>query len=214
MGTGHDDFHIAMQRFNADIVAINETWLREGQEERAPVVPGYRFRNTPRPASMRRGRGGGVGFYIKCGVRARLVSHPTADIEQMWLTVTLNGRKYIIGTAYRPNWVNIDIFFDALTESVTSFTKFDNIILMGDFNINMLDISDVKTTKFKMFLHCMGLEQVVNDPTHYSPCNDTLIDVVCTDAPIRNVLVSNITGTLGHAMINVIRRSHYKFCVT
>ncbi|RVE41579.1 hypothetical protein evm_013772 [Chilo suppressalis] len=41
--TGHDDFLIAMSRFEADIVAINETWLPAGQEARAPIVPGYRL---------------------------------------------------------------------------------------------------------------------------------------------------------------------------
>ncbi|XP_063632474.1 probable cytochrome P450 313a1 [Cydia splendana] len=45
-------------------MAINETWLREGEEGRAPVVPNYSLRHVPRPRSVRE-RGGGVGFYIR-----------------------------------------------------------------------------------------------------------------------------------------------------
>ncbi|XP_048486439.1 uncharacterized protein LOC125490638 [Plutella xylostella] len=33
-------------------MAINETWLREGEIDRAPVIPGYRLRHTPRPPAL------------------------------------------------------------------------------------------------------------------------------------------------------------------
>lgn len=188
--------------FDADIVAINETWLRKGEEQRAPNVPGYRLRNAPRPVCMRSGRGGGVAFYVKQGVRARLVAHPAAHIEQMWLSFTINARSFIIGTAYRPNWISVDVFLDALTESLTHFSNHDYVILLGDFNINMLE-SNEKSMKLNNFLNYMELKQVVREPTHFSVQNETLIDVVCTNASVREIFVSNITGSLGHAMVNV-----------
>lgn len=49
----------------------------------------------------------------------------------------------------------------------------------------------------------MGLEQVVTEPKHFTSHSETLIDVVCTDARVRDVSVTNITGKLGHSMINV-----------
>ncbi|CAK1555038.1 unnamed protein product, partial [Leptosia nina] len=42
-----------------DILAVKETWLREGETGRAPQVTGYRLRHIPRPPSVRT-RGGGV----------------------------------------------------------------------------------------------------------------------------------------------------------
>ncbi|KOB70049.1 Bromodomain adjacent to zinc finger domain protein 2B, partial [Operophtera brumata] len=36
LGTGHDNFIAAMEKYSADIMAINETWIREGEIGRAP----------------------------------------------------------------------------------------------------------------------------------------------------------------------------------
>lgn len=148
-----------MNRFEPDIVTINETWLPAGQEARAPTVPGYRLRNTPRPQHMRGGRGGGVAFYVKQGMRVRYVKHPNGGIEQMWLSTIVNGYRVIVGTAYRPQWLNVDLFIDALTESVTFFSNYDHVVLLGDFNINLLDSSNNSVIKFNQFLSCMDLKQ-------------------------------------------------------
>ncbi|KAG7299985.1 hypothetical protein JYU34_017020, partial [Plutella xylostella] len=49
LGTGHDELIATVLRYDVDIMAINETWLREGEIDRAPVIPGYKLRHTPRP---------------------------------------------------------------------------------------------------------------------------------------------------------------------
>ncbi|CAK1548762.1 unnamed protein product [Leptosia nina] len=68
-----------------DILAVKETWLREGETGRAPQVTGYRLRHIPRPPSVRT-RGGGVGFYINKMMSVRLLSHPAVNlVEQMWM---------------------------------------------------------------------------------------------------------------------------------
>lgn len=74
MGTNHDDFVPMVERYRFDILAINVTWLRHGEEGRAPTVPGYRLRHVPRPANVRCGRGKGVGFYVRRGLNVRTVS--------------------------------------------------------------------------------------------------------------------------------------------
>ncbi|CAG4954216.1 unnamed protein product [Colias eurytheme] len=62
-------------RHAVDIMAINETWLRAGEEGRAPAVPGYRLRHRPRPPDVR-SRGGGVGFYVRDGLTIHVLKHP------------------------------------------------------------------------------------------------------------------------------------------
>ncbi|CAG9120059.1 unnamed protein product [Plutella xylostella] len=156
-----------MQRYGADIVGINETWLKQNMDERAPVVPGYKLRHVPRPPALR-GRGGGIGFYIKNGISTRIRKHPVSPtVEQMWLSCTVNSIKLLIGTAYRPEWLDINTFFDALTDSVTSFSGYDQLLLMGDFNIDLLTNNN-KTALFKDFLHSVGLTQTVQQPTHFA----------------------------------------------
>lgn len=41
LGTGHDELCVQVDRLLPDILAINETWLRSGEDARAPVIPGY-----------------------------------------------------------------------------------------------------------------------------------------------------------------------------
>ncbi|CAG4962479.1 unnamed protein product [Colias eurytheme] len=127
MGGGHDPSHYALPPWNnggvdvmleahgLDILALNETWTKEGMEKFAPTMPGYKFLNTPRPLG---GRGGGVGFYIREGLRVRTRAHPPAVLEQMWVELTVAGvGRIAIGTAYRPESVRVAAAIDALSES-------------------------------------------------------------------------------------------------
>lgn len=204
LGSRHDEFLVAMETLEVDIMAINETWLRQGEEGRAPTVPGYRLRHVPRPAGVRGGRGGGVGFYLRRGVRARAAAHPpSSQVEQMWLKLNVNSHSVIIGTAYRPPWLDVNVFLDAITDSLSSFANVDKVLLVGDFNINVLNPSDNKTKLLNNFLHCCKLRQIVTEPTHFTDHSETLIDVACTDARVCGHSVSHIPELGQHAIISI-----------
>lgn len=204
LSTNHDDFIAAMDGYDVDIMAINETWLRAGEVGRAPRVPGYRLRHIPRPQHICGGRGGGVGYYIRHGLNVRTRPHPADpqhnNVEQMWLSFTIHGKNIAIGTAYRPPWLNVELFLDALSDSVNFFSGCDSIIVLGDFNINLLDINDNKTKLFNITLQCLNLSQIVTSPTHFTANSQSLIDVVCTDLQPKLVTVDPV-GTLGHSFI-------------
>lgn len=205
LGTNHDDFIAGMIKHNVEIMAVNETWLQAGEEGRAPHVPGYCLRHVPRPPTVRAGRGGGVGFYIKRGVKFRTFSHPVdpkhQSVEQMWLTLKVNGKKVAIGTAYRPPWLDVELFLDALTDTVNSVSCCDNIIVLGDFNINMLSTNDNKTKNLLTVLRCLNLSQIVTSPTHFTNTSQSLIDVVCTDLVARHVVVEPVGSLFGHSFV-------------
>ncbi|KAG7296539.1 hypothetical protein JYU34_020328 [Plutella xylostella] len=204
LSTSHDDFIAAMLSITPDIIAINETWIRKDEKEKAPSVPGYRLRYTPRPESVRNGRGGGVGFYIKRGLHVRYLQGPSCTtVDQMWLRSSVNGKVFLIGTAYRPHWVHVDTFFDALTESILFFSDYEHLILMGDFNINFLDHNESKTKQLHDFLTSTNLIQYVNEPTHFTQSSETLIDLFCTNTAVREVKVTHIPDLNRHAIVTV-----------
>lgn len=64
LGIRHDEFVVAMGRHDVVIMAINETWLREGEEGRAPALPGYQLCHIRRPAAVRSGASGSVFIYV------------------------------------------------------------------------------------------------------------------------------------------------------
>ncbi|XP_013147951.1 PREDICTED: uncharacterized protein LOC106110611, partial [Papilio polytes] len=122
LNTYSEDFVALVERHAIDLMAVGETWLRAGEEGSAPRPAGYRFLHTPRPRSVRDGRGGGVGFFVKRGINVRVFAHPVEpsliSVEQMWLTLKINNKILAIGTAYRPPWLDVDSFFDAVTISI------------------------------------------------------------------------------------------------
>ncbi|KAH9637965.1 hypothetical protein HF086_010133 [Spodoptera exigua] len=202
LGTKQDEFLIAMGNHSVDIMAINETWLRSGEEDRAPSISGYKFKHIPRPVSTRGGRGGGVAFYIRNGINARVRAHPEhSTVEQLWLGLTVNKTKLLIGTAYRPPWQDLELFLDAITASVSALGPYDNIILLGDLNVNLLNSNSSKTRQLMDFFGNFNLVQTVTVATHLVNDSCSLIDIICTDALTRNVEVNHISELGHHAFI-------------
>ncbi|CAH2096752.1 unnamed protein product [Euphydryas editha] len=201
LGTKHEEFLVAMSRHNVDIMAINETWLKTGEEDRAPRLPGYRLHHIPRPSEIR-GRGGGVGFYIKKDIPIQILSYVhNSKVEQMWIRVKINAQSMVIGTAYRPPWLQPAIFFDALTETITSTCTNSTILLLGDFNINLLNKNDTNTHMLNDFLVVNCLSQKVTEPTHYSNSGCTLIDLICSNININRVNVDHIPDLSSHSLV-------------
>lgn len=200
LGTNQDEFRVAMSCHRVDVMAINETWLRASQQDRAPSLPGYRLKHIPRPEHVRRGRGGGVGFYIHNSISTRSQSHPQCtNIEQFWLNLKTNGKSVLIGTAYRPPWQVLSEFLDGLTEAICGMGSYDHLILLGDLNVDMLNTNCSKNKQMQEFLTYLNLKQVVQSATHFIGDSSSLIDVICTDngMKVRNVVVDHIKE-LGH----------------
>lgn len=198
---GHEEFVVALMKHDVDILAVNETWLRKGEEETAPILSGYHLRHVPRPPGLR-ARGGGVGFYIKREISVRVLKHPITDyVEQMWLGITVQSKKMAIGTAYRPPWLSVEIFINALSDTITSLSRYDHVVLLGDFNINCFNSLDNSFLMLRDFLTSFGLHQHVAEPTHFTSSNDTLLDLICTDVNVVRVWVDHIPTLSDHALV-------------
>lgn len=173
LNTGQDELHVTMDRHKPDLIALNETWIREGQEKYAPNILGYTLRNSPRPKD---GRGGGVGFYIRRGLRAKGRKHPASELEQMWLEVTLPGSiRIAIGTAYRPDKsLTPSKAIDALSESVSAFSYCDHTIILTDFNVNLLEPGKKAAPELLSFMAQQNLYQLVHEPTRIIESNNRI----------------------------------------
>lgn len=68
-------------------------------------------------------------------------------MEQMWLRI-----KTVLGTAYRSPWLSVDIFFNATADSINSLSYYNSLILLGDFNINIVDGASANSMKILEFI--------------------------------------------------------------
>lgn len=78
LNTGQDELIVSVHKYKPDILALNETWMKEGQEKYAVRISGYHLKHTPRGS-----RAGGVGFFVRRGLRVLVRDHPPSPLEQM-----------------------------------------------------------------------------------------------------------------------------------
>ncbi|XP_045447535.1 uncharacterized protein LOC123655825 [Melitaea cinxia] len=106
-----------------------------------------------------------------------------------------------IGTAYRPPWLSVQVFINALSDTISSLSWYDHVILLGDFNINCLNSLDNSFLVLRDFLSNFGLRQHVAEPTHFTSTSDTLLDLICTDANVVRVWVDHTPSLSDHALV-------------
>ncbi|KAL0819933.1 hypothetical protein ABMA28_007935 [Loxostege sticticalis] len=119
----------------------------------------------------------------------------------MWLSLLIQNQNVVVGTAYKPPWQDVDLFLDAMTESVAAFAWADGLILTGDFNIDLLRTASGKAKAFTQFTHSSNLKQIITEPTHYTDDGSTLIDVVCSDIRVLKVTVKHAPDLSRHCML-------------
>lgn len=199
LNTGKDEFIVTMLKYKPDIIAINETWLREGEESLAPEVPGYKFVHRARKGR----RGGGVGFYVGREMSVRTRQHPAAALEQLWLEVQLPGAALALGTAYRPDSVPVRDALDALSESICCMSHCDYVCVLGDMNIDLAQANSSKVLEFTTFCREHGLDQLVKEPTRVTDCTETILDLVITDCipKVQNLQIIHNRCLSDHAMV-------------
>lgn len=138
---------------------------KSGQKYCAPKLPGFRFLYSPRKLGRRQG-GGGVGFYVRRSLNVRNFICPTGNhIEQMWTRLTLNLLHIIVGTANAS--CSIHDFVDAQTDTIKSFSRYNQLVLVGDYNVNLLDCNEHITRQLIFFLDNMNINNYVAMSTHF-----------------------------------------------
>ena len=83
-----------------DLICMSETWLHDQIDDNQVEIPGYQriFRKDRKDK-----RGGGVCAYVTNNVLAkRLDTLEPANSDLMWIELTIQKKKVIVGTGYRP----------------------------------------------------------------------------------------------------------------
>ena len=157
-----------------DVICITESWLCPEFQESEVSIPGYQLLRLDRD----RHGGGVVMFILYKFLVKRLPSHPLLEL----LTITLHSTNYklCLSLFYRPPSSSMDVLcaLQCYLEEI-NISQFTNFVLLGDFNINFLDVSNPLYTYLMNISFTFGLCQVVESPTHINNgCAHSLIDLV------------------------------------
>ena len=163
------------------VISLQETWTFPLTNENELKIEGYKLILNSRVAS----RGGGVGFYVKNGLNFKKIESMTIMHEKIFecigLELKINDFLLCIGNFYRPPH-----FTENDKGSMNFFNMFENwldimndqylnVILCGDFNVNLSNDNNKLTQFMSNLFASYSLQQQFFLPTRLSN-NPSLID--------------------------------------
>ena len=159
-----------------DIIARSETHLDNSITDDDISLPGFHI-----PIRNDRNRfGGGVALYISkslhFSVRRDLDSR---YMEILWSEVIANNNnKLLIGVIYRPPNSKAEYWDNFLYNLQQALDLNIPILLLGDFNVNMLSN---QSRQFKLLLQRLNLTNLINNATNFTTNTGTCIDLILTN---------------------------------
>ena len=171
---------ISSELSEIDILAFSETWLSSTTPIQMLEIPTYK---QPERKERTLNNYGGVMIYIKENIfHSRRKDLEIIGIENIWVEIRSHNKQLLFGIFYRPP--NVNIHYDSLVEESLGLaidTGIDNIIVVGDFNKNVLND---KTAKFiESICSQFNFQQCVNEPTHFTETSSSLLDLILVRNP-------------------------------
>lgn len=194
-----DEFGFIFENSGMDFICVSETWFNSDVFDSFISINGYEIQRVDRATHA-----GGVAIYIKTGIKFSVVcTSNDVDfvedvdgidnagevnlVEYLFLEIKSEGRKFLLGSVYRPNKsINMSRFMKTLWSLTACY---DDIVIVGDFNSNILvDCS------FLNNMIPLGLQSPnICMPTHFTTTTNTLLDLF---------LVNNISKVLLYDQIS------------
>lgn len=182
---GFPEFKDNLIQNNYDIFSISESWLNNQIDDETVRIPGYTLVRKDRGGDI---RGGGVCMFINNNIKFEKieVGENNDSFEQQWIKLTSGKRKFCFGVLYRPPSKNINDFFDSLEDTISHVLPIcDDIVFMGDINIDLLDLENSNTNNFNTFLIDYEFKQLINEPTRISLNKSSLLDIIVCSSGVE-----------------------------
>ena len=95
--------------------------------------------------------------------------------ETIFLEVNIQSSKCLFVGCYKPPSQNEEFFISNLSKTINAFsTKYDNILLMGDFNLT------IENKHLEELLSVLNIKSLISYPTCFQSINPTCIDLILT----------------------------------
>ena len=209
---------LANSNVKFDVIGITETGFNKTSR---PVqnceIEGYSHVDCTTDSNK-----GGVRIYISkkydYKIRAGLNIYKTKELESVFVEIpNKNGKNFIIGCIYKHPKMVVEEFLDLhmskILNNLTSENK--NTIIMGDFNINLLNMDTDKDCKnFLEMTSSNSLLPLILKPTRFTTKGKTLIDNIFTNIIVPstsgNITCSISDHMLQFAILNINTTNCYK----
>ena len=136
----------------------------------------------------------------------------TINSEVICSELTISKKKWLIFTVYRPPvFSNITEFFSELEQSVDlASAKYDNVIIMGDINIDFQICTDAGYNKLKQFCDIYNLSNLIKANTCFMNGHQSSIDIILTNRPnlFQHTAIFETGLSDYHKMISTSLKTH------
>ena len=192
-----------------DIICVDETKLHSSYPDSQLHVDSYQF---PPFRSDRNKYGGGKIAYVREGFMAKKLGNLEGNTaEIVCIKVTISKKKWCVMFVYRSPHSNNKKVFSKLTTSLKQVAnKHDNIIVMGDLNLdtqkNGADTNHYLPNLYDTF----SLANLISSSTYFK--SETSLDVFLTNRT-RSFHNTDITKTGisdHHQLITSLFRLHFE----
>ena len=159
-----------------DILCFSECWLTEITRELV------KFDGYGHYSSLRTGRrGGGISVFVSDDYDCRVLTNMSLCydyIESLFIEMKCGNLFVLIGVLYRPPSGNKEMFIDKVNELLTGLrlSKYHRLLMMGDFNIDMLVIDESSNTHLINMFYSYSLLPLITRPTRITSQSATLLD--------------------------------------
>ena len=185
-----------------DIIGISESRLLKNKKHLLNIdIQNYNIEHCTTESTC-----GGTLLYIKNNIKYKLRNdlkiYKSHELESIFIEIiNENSKNIIIGCIYRhPSMKDINEFnsqyFNTLADKLSS-EKNKGIILMGDFNIDLLKAeNDTKISDFLELIYSTSLIPHITSPTRLNTRSKTLIDNIFSTATDENLCSGNILTSI------------------
>ena len=185
-----------------DIIGISESKLIKNKKHLINIdIPNYTQEYCTTESTC-----GGTLLYIKKNIKYKLRNdlkiYKSKELESVFVEIIKeNSKNIIVGCIYRhPSMKDVNEFnnnyFNVLADKLLS-EKNKGVILMGDFNIDLLKAeSDTKISDFLELIYATSLIPHITSPTRLNTRSKTLIDNIFSTATDENLHTGNILTSI------------------
>ena len=167
-------------RTRPSIICLTETRLKHDSLVNIEIQ-GYKFFHADSVSNA-----GGVGMYVSEDFQfscENSFGFSNNGCENMWINInTKLAQNFLVGVVYRHPNANIKDFIDHFNDTLQKINEKNiNCVILGDFNINILQHRNESAASYINMLNSNGFFSLLNKPTRITDSSASLIDHVITN---------------------------------
>ena len=200
-----DELRCLIYNVEFDVFAITESWLNDNVPNDRVNISGYDLVRADRKHK----KGGGVCAYIKHNIAYKIIKTNYSEIEPelLWVEVIPNDNtKIAIGILYKAPSVSYTKYKSIVNVVDYIKSRYTHVILVGDFNVNMLIESPAKNFLNTHIINPLCLTQLLHMPTRIGKDTESLIDLMLVLHPefVMKVDAVDMPGIADHFLTYMV----------